>query len=182
MKKTLIVFLSLFLFFTVSPIAFAKDVIETPSGFQIEKVQYDLPYPGILPDNPLYFLKAIRDNVFGFFISDPLKIADFDLLQADKRLGSAKALFDKGNIPLSITTLSKSGNYFEKAIAFSEKAKTQGRDANPIIDRLLVSSKKHEQIIYDMQKSSKGDNANTYSYYLERTIDFQKRLEELKSK
>ena len=47
-------------------------------------VDYQLPYPGMLPDNPLYFLKVFRDNLTSFFINKPLDKAHFDLLQSDK--------------------------------------------------------------------------------------------------
>ncbi|HSW97310.1 MAG TPA: hypothetical protein VLF89_05800, partial [Candidatus Saccharimonadales bacterium] len=36
-----------------------------------KQIQYDLPYPGLLPDNPLYSLKVLRDKIVEFFISDP---------------------------------------------------------------------------------------------------------------
>src|SRR3989344_6985739 len=48
--------------------------------------EYTLPYPGILPDNLLYPIKVFRDRIVSFLISDPLKKAEFNLLQADKRL------------------------------------------------------------------------------------------------
>ena len=40
-------------------------------------VKYELPYPGILPDNPLYFLKQIRDWIMERLITDPLKKIEF---------------------------------------------------------------------------------------------------------
>ena len=95
MKRLLIIILVFVLFFAGFQKTSAQDA---SSSGKIIQIQYELPYPGILPDNPLYFLKAIRDNVLGFFITDPLKKADYSLLMADKRLQSAKArgytLFD----------------------------------------------------------------------------------------
>src|SRR5260370_21185893 len=55
-------------------------------------VEYNLPYPGLLPDNFLYPLKTFRDKIISFFISDPLKKASFDVLQSDKRIAAAQAL------------------------------------------------------------------------------------------
>ena len=49
---------------------------------------YLLPYPGMLPDNPLYMLKAMRDRVINFLIADSQKKAEFYLLQSDKRLNA----------------------------------------------------------------------------------------------
>src|SRR5260370_38981843 len=67
------------------------------------KMDYQLPYPGILPDNPLYELNALRDRIYGFLISDPLKKSEFDLLQADKRLAVGISLFNKGKKELAET-------------------------------------------------------------------------------
>jgi hypothetical protein len=30
-------------------------------------ISYDLPYPGMLPDSPVYFVKVARDRVMRFF-------------------------------------------------------------------------------------------------------------------
>lgn len=144
-------------------------------------VQYDLPYPGILPDNPLYFLKAIRDNLLGVFITDPLKKADFTLLQADKRLAASFALFNVGKYDLAITTLSKSGNYFHQSINKAAEAKRAGRDANPIIQRLLVASKKHQEVIIQMEEKTKGETRNNLELLLKRTKEFQDMVEILDS-
>src|SRR5258708_61565 len=54
-----------------------------------KEIQYELPYPGILPDNPLYFLKTFRDTIVLFLISEPWKKADFDLQQADKLVNAS---------------------------------------------------------------------------------------------
>src|SRR5260221_7243175 len=91
--RKLLLFLPL-LFFVVFPpkVAFAQELMVSPTATSSPTptvVQYDLPYPGILPDNPLYTLKVIRDEVVSFFISDPLKKASFDILQADKRIGAS---------------------------------------------------------------------------------------------
>ena len=72
-------------------------------------IEYTLPYPGILPDSPLYFLKTARDKIVSFLISDPLKKAEFNLLAADKRLNSGIFLFNKGKekYKLALSTISK---------------------------------------------------------------------------
>jgi len=68
MTKLAIIIL-LFSFF----IGFQKSFAQSTPSAQIINVQYDLPYTGILPDNPLYFLKALRDNIYGMLITDPIK-------------------------------------------------------------------------------------------------------------
>jgi hypothetical protein len=176
MKKLLIIILlTLFLFNAQK--AFAQS---TPSA-QIIGVQYDLPYTGILPDNPLYFLKALRDNVLGLMITDPLKKSDYDLLMADKRLGGAQALFNKGENDLAITTLSKSGNYFYQAIQQAIIAKIQGNSVNDIGSRLLTASLKHQQVILQMISQANKNTKGTLRASLNRVEGFQFSANQLKS-
>ncbi len=179
MKKILfIVFLS-FLFLSGFQNLFAQNISPTP---KVVHVQYDLPYPGILPDSPLYFLKALRDNLIGFFISDPFKKADYDLLMADKRLGAAKLLLDSGKTSLAITTLSKSGNYFDQAIQKAAEAKSRGQNADPIISRLITAAIKHQEVISQMAQKTKGDTRYNLELLQIRARDFQDTAELLKSK
>nr|MBI5455965.1 hypothetical protein [Candidatus Levybacteria bacterium] len=147
----------------------------------IKHVDYTLPYPGILPDSPLYFLKVVRDNLLGFFISESLKKAEYKLLMADKRLTSASALVDKKNYPLAITTLSKAENYFYQAVQNAAKAKEEGKETNGILNKLLIASEKHQEIIYQMVLKTKGDVR--YSLELEevRAKSFQDTVEVVKA-
>lgn len=145
-------------------------------------VQYDLPYTGILPDSPLYFLKALRDNVLNFLITDPLKKSEYGLLMADKRLGAAEMLINKGKVDLAITTLSKSGNYFYLAIQQAAIAKKQGDNVNDVLSKLLTASLKHQQIIFNMEKQTTGDARLVLQVSQKRAEDFQKSVEQLKAK
>src|SRR3989338_6920091 len=107
MKRLILIFAALYL--VLSSVAFAQVGSPNPTGTS----DYQLPYPGILPDNPLYNLKTLRDKVWSFLISNPSKKAEFDLLQADKRLSVAIALFDLKKYDLAEATISKGENYFE---------------------------------------------------------------------
>lgn len=115
-------------------------------------VDYTMPYPGLLPDNPLYSLKVFRDKFISMFISDPLKRSSFDLLQADKRLQGASYLEKKGSTVdgLVVTTVSKAENYFDQAVKDVKQAKSMGEDTNPQVGRLRTAVIKHTQIISQM--------------------------------
>src|SRR5436190_18380171 len=80
------------------------------------EVEYELSYPGVLPDNPLYLIKAARDRMVSFLITDPIKKIEFNLLTSDKRIYASKLLSDKGKFDLAISTLSKSNNYLEISV------------------------------------------------------------------
>ena len=111
-----------------------------------EEIQYELPYPGMLPDNPLYFFKTFRDAVVKFLISDPLKEAEFNVLTANKRAYAALLLAEKGKEELALETLSKSNNYLHEATVSLSKAKAKKMDINSTLDKLQKSVKKHEQV------------------------------------
>jgi hypothetical protein len=147
MKKVCLLVLS-FLFFLLSfnfsgPKAYAVDL--SASSSSVPEVNYELPYPGLLPDSPLYFLRIIRDWSVGFLISDPVKKSEFDLLQADKRLNAGIYLFNEGKVSLAFSTVSKAENYFGEAIAKMREAKTEGRDVSGIKENLMTAVKKHEE-------------------------------------
>ena len=72
MKKFLLVLLSFVILLVFTNTSFA---VEKNSVFTYEEIvgQYNLPYPGLLPDNRFYLLKMIRDRVVGMLIADPIK-------------------------------------------------------------------------------------------------------------
>src|SRR3990172_3611913 len=153
MKKIITSILIAFLIFFFSAVASLaqetpkEDTTSTPSS--VKTIDYTLPYPGLLPDNPLYVLKAIRDRIVEILISDPIKKANFYLLTADKRLNEGVSLFNKGEkkYALAETTISKGENYFEKGISEIEKAKKQGIVTLDVSQRFQLASLKHMEII-----------------------------------
>lgn len=163
-------------------LSFQKAFAQTASpAANLPQVQYDLPYTGILPDSPLYFLKALRDNVLGLLITDPLKKAEYDLLMADKRLGGAEALLLKQKNDLAITTLSKSGNYFYQAIGLAAVAKKQGNNVNNILSKMITASIKHQEVILRMIQQADKNAKGTLGASLDRVRGFQFSAEQIKS-
>jgi hypothetical protein len=167
--RTVLTILSLVVFLTIPGHAFAQDgegleptVVPIPTS-AIQTSNYVLPYPGILPDNPLYSLKVLRDRLVSYVISDPLKKADFNILQADKRLQAGVYLIrrDAHNMQLAISTISKGQNYFIEAIEETREAKKQKHMVNDIIDKLAASNKKRQEVfdalVKDVPTKSKQD-------------------------
>ena len=123
----------------------------------VEPVNYQLPYPGrILPDHPLYFLKMIRDRIWLFLTTDPLKKAEVLLHFADKRIGTAEFLIEKGNPQLAIETALKAEGYLERAVAQEIKAKEMGKETRRLLEKSLKASQKHEEIILTIQEKVEG--------------------------
>jgi hypothetical protein len=122
---------------------------ETPPV--VQKVEYALPYPGILPDHPLYFLKRLRDTILERLISDPIRKAEFYLLQSDKRLQMGLMLINNGKGNLGESTISKAEKYMEQAVTGLSQYKKGGSIVPPyIVERLEKATAKHQEVITDL--------------------------------
>lgn len=176
MRKIVIVLLLILASLFLVQTSFAEE-IATESA----KNNYQLPYPGLLPDSPLYKIKVLRDRIIEFLISDPIKKAEFDLLSADKRLSIGMALFDKKKHELAESTISKGENYFEDGIKNLEDAKKEGRQLDP---SLLVaydsSSKKHKEILEGLIVRASGGVKVRLNKTVERVEKFILMVDKLK--
>lgn len=130
-----------------------------------EAVEYELPYPGMLPDNPLYNLKALRDRIIEFLISNPYKKAEFYLLSSDKRFNSGYYLVMKDKDDMGVLYISKSNNYMNMGISEAYKAKEQGTQ---ILQKMKLSIKKHQQLIQDIEEKVDQKNKTKLKYESER--------------
>lgn len=143
-------------------------------------VDYQLAYHGLLPDNPLYFLKVLRDRLIDFLIADPLKKAEFYLLQADKHATAGVALFVKGKRRLAESTISKGENYFEAGIVKLSEAKKQGTDTKNLSERYTVSLQKHKELVTGLIRQSGGDVKKKLEHALVRLKNFEKQVASLR--
>lgn len=150
MKIRAILFSLAFLFLIVFfPMPSFAAVTPPTAGVTMEKPsEYLLPYPGILPDHPLYFLKQVRDGIMDRLIVDPLRKAEFHVLQADKRLNMGVVLLEQGKETLAETTISKGEKYMERAAHGLSAFKSTGRPVPAsLIDKLTRSMEKHIEIL-----------------------------------
>ena len=147
----------LLIFFVNTSVSFAES----------KSVDYALPYPGLLPDNPLYFLKVSRDRIVSFLISDSLKKAEFDLLQADKRISAALYLFNstkknQKTTELIISTTSKAENYLEQSITKIREAKKEGKDTADLLRRLKDAVRKHSEVLKMLNITSEAQRVKVF--------------------
>ena len=143
------------------------------------KVIYELPYPGILPDNPLYFLKAARDRLVGFLISDSVKRAEFNLLTSDKRINAAWSLSTRGKYELAVSTLSKSNNYLDQAIASAAQARNAGKDIDTVLHNLKNAIKKHKDVTVAMKSKIDKKLSPQLKKEIQRLENFGKAVNQL---
>lgn len=147
-----------------------------------QKIDYELSYPGILPDHPLYFLKAIRDKTVSFFISNPLKKADFEVLMADKRVLASFLLVQKNKNSLAKDTFSKAENYFEDAITRTKDAKSQGMYTQEIVQKLKLSNSKHQEVFSEIEKTIGKKEIKKWQKERERLKEMEKKVKSLEKK
>ena len=145
-------FLTPILFFLfliiIPPFFYLFNYSQTVSGTNNGTVQYELPYPGLLPDHPLYLLKAVRDNSLVFITRDNVNKARLQLEKSDKRIRAAEMLATAGKNTLTISTLSKGEKHFQQAIESLVNAKTQGETpTDETISLMKRSNEKHLDVI-----------------------------------
>lgn len=131
-------------------------------------IKYDLAYPGILPDNPLYKIKVLRDKISTILIQDPAKKAEFYLLQADKGILAAAMLVDKNKIDLAEKTALKAENNVTlltyEFYKFAEKPKAN------FFKKLKTASLKHQEVLASLIKRVSEDQKGAF----QRVINFSK--------
>ncbi|MBI4066464.1 hypothetical protein HY411_01995 [Candidatus Gottesmanbacteria bacterium] len=152
------------------------------AGITMEKKpEYLLPFPGILPDHPLYFLKQVRDGILDRLIVDPLRKAEFHILQADKRLNMGRMLVEQTKGTLAEMTISKGEKYTERAISGLSAFKSTGRPVPAsIIDRLTRSMEKHVEVLNELIAKTSGPQKTGLTGSLEFIKKLQGEVERLK--
>lgn len=116
-----------------------------------QNVDYYLPYPGLLPDHPLYWMKMVRDRLGLLVVTKPEAKAEKLLLYADKRLGAAWALVDGNKVGLGVSTLTKAEKYLEQAVAAG-----QGEEFK---QKLAKAIAKHGEVIGRLKAGVTGESA-----------------------
>lgn len=127
-------------------------------------IEYAMPYPGLLPDSPFYGLKMARDWVVAFLISDPLKQAEFGLLQSDKRVGAGIYLINKDTTKanLALSTISKGQQYFQKALTDAKNAKKQGYPIKTFVSKMHLASQKQQELLSDIAQKIPSSEKGFY--------------------
>lgn len=152
----------------------ATEATGTPAAEK--EVEYDLTwggriFPGILPDHFLYPLKMIRDRIWLFLTTNPLKKAELLLIFADKRIWAAQMLVDKGKADLAVSTATKAEKYLERAIAQEARARAAGKDTAALLERLSQATLKHEAMLLGV-KERVPDQAKGV---IEKTLEYSRR-------
>lgn len=154
-------------------------VVDEASAAARPKVDYSLPYPGILPDNPFYKLKMIRDRLWIFLTPDPIDRSELFLLYADKRLGAGKALIEEGKVSLGLSTITKGEKYLERAVLEAEKTKKQGKNLNQLPSKLVKACVGHQAILTELQLGFETEGKEVIDNQLKMVKDLSQRAASL---
>jgi hypothetical protein len=165
----------------------AQDTVPaSPSATPVmvqEKVEYYLPYPGVLPDSPLYKVKMIRDSIRKYLTLNPLRRATLELLYADKRINAAQVLMEGGKTALAIETATKAEKYLEMSVNKSVELYEEGKDSKSLLLTQKTSVAKHLEILEAMASKTSSDDRKVLDSSLNATrmlaeklsrIDFNK--------
>ena len=144
-KKVLSLFFYLFFFLLIPPTFYFLQSQQV--NLNQDKIEYNLPYPGILPDHPLFFFKKVRDKILELTTRDNLKKAELYLLFSDKRIAMAMVLLKNGKDKYALTAFKQGEDYFLKIPKLLEMSKKQGVSASSdFIQRLKLSNAKHKEV------------------------------------
>lgn len=147
---------------------------------ELNGVEYDLPWPGILPDHPFYKAKMLRDQIWGFLIRDPLRKAQWSLLMADKRIWAAQMLLEKDKESLAAATAIKAEKYLEKAVIKVFEAKERGKADQSFLDKLSKSCLKHEEVLTAMINQVSKESRSVLTEALKYPQDTSEKINQLK--
>lgn len=131
----------------------------TPAATTSVKIDYALPYPGMLENNPFFFLKVLRDKIVVRLIADPVAKSFYLLLLADKRISAGQMLMNRGEQKLGATTIGEAEVYFAQAVDTALGAKSSGRDTTSLLAKLTVAAAKHEEVIGDLMNKVRGNDS-----------------------
>jgi hypothetical protein len=113
---------------------------------------YSLPEPGILPSNPLYFLKVAVERLHLVLIDEPELRAIVQLSYADRRLAAAQQLYEQGERPLAVETTVKAEGYLLAAIESAAEDK-----ADEWLRRAVRRARTyHLSVVAAMREGSEG--------------------------
>lgn len=146
MKKAIFLLCGLFFAMNVFS-AVPEEMIKT------EKVIYDLPYPGITPENPLYIFKQLRDSLTELLTRDYIKKAEFLLVSSDKRAHIALILAQKGKTRQAVEVLADAEERSLKIPPLLITSKKQGvSPEGTFVYTLKLSNIKHRDVIQELMK------------------------------
>lgn len=151
-------FFSLSYCFSVNPsYAEETDVKSSPAPSQIVD-SHALFWPlsaGKTEGDPLYFLKLLKEQVWGWLIFDSTKKADYAVFLGTKRVLEAEKLQKENEIDFMIKTLRRADSQFSAAYKYAKEAVAKEKFSSGEVRRdRLINIK---SLIGDLKTNSPGE-------------------------
>lgn len=144
--------------------------------------EYILPYPGILPDHPLYILKKLRDRIMEKLIADPVRKMEFYTLQADKYIQMGVFLAAKNNESLVVPTMTSGEGFMQTAVDKATSLKQEGRDVPPyIVEKFTKALIKHNAVVSDLMSQTTEEKKTQFDGIQNQIRILQEEVAKLKS-
>lgn len=189
MKKILLlVFVAFAVFFVQHAQAQESDSIiissesaEVNSATSPAIINYNMAFPGMLPDHPLYKLKILRDRIIAALISDPQKKIDFYLLQTDKGILASAMLAEKKSFELAESTALKAENNY--TLLTQQLGRLNKKPDTSFFTKLETAAAKHQEILRKIIKEVPKENKKTFEQVLnfsQRNLQTLKEFKEMK--
>jgi len=133
------------------PQAYANSVVSSSPSSTLtlpvisEPIVYVLPYPGLLPTHPLYFIKNLRDKMIELLITDTISKAEFYILQADKKLNMGIVLRDMDKNADANMAFADAFTLRTRAIVLLESSKVSL--PGYLVEKVFLSLDKHIEVV-----------------------------------
>lgn len=172
LKKYFFIFLIVATFFSFN--LQKNNAQETTSKINpnAEIIQYNLNFPGILPDNFLYKLKIFRDRVLLAMTSDTTSRINLLLKSADKGILASAMLVDKQSWKLAKETALKAEHNI--TLLTQEIYNLNEPIDQVLIKKLITASKKHQEVLTKLIERVPTDDQTVFR----QVIDFSQRNQE----
>ena len=142
---------------------------------------YILPYPGILPHHPLYFLKNLRDKIVELMITNPISKSDFYVLQADKSLSAAMFLLDQEQEDIAVETIIHAEQFLTRAVDELARAKESGKVIpSETFEHITQALLKHQEVLQGILTGRETLTSSSFPSLLEAIADNRTRVDNLK--
>jgi hypothetical protein len=143
--------------------------------------EYILPYPGVMPDNPLYFLKSIRDSIMEWLITDPGRKIDYYILQSDKQLNSGIMLGLANKKALVPKVMSESLLAMKKAVDLASTSTNLTREMKlGAADKIERSLGKHEQVLGELLDKAAETEKGVFQPLLTTLAEYKEEVKKLR--
>lgn len=150
----------------------------TTSVFAKDVSSYELFWPisaGKVMGDPLYFVKALKENIKGLVTIGAPKKAEYAVLLSTKRLVEAEKLINDGKTVLADKTLEEGGQLLDRATVWLDQA---NNTKIPFVDQKteIINRINNMKIFLPWLINKADKNKDSLSRFYEKVISLSNRL------